>query len=339
MTEFSIRRPDDFHVHLRQGPALASYAARSARHFARILVMPNVTPPIISAASLIDYRTAVENAIESAGGQCGALMSFKLIPGMGAEAVLACAKAGAVAGKYYPVGATTNSSDGVPKPEAIREELLAMEAAGLILSIHGEEPSAPALGREEAFLPVLERLAATYPKLKIVFEHLSTARAVEKILSLPDRIAGTITAHHLAFTIDDLLGDKLDSAYFCKPVLKHESDRLALLEAAAGSPRFFFGSDSAPHPRGAKENGLAAAGSYSAPAALALLAQVFDQAGLLSRLERFCSESGALFYGLPLNTGTARFHRESWTVPGEIDGVVPLAAGRILGWQAESFPT
>ncbi len=337
MTELKMRRPDDFHVHLRQGPALALYSARSALYFGRILVMPNVTPPIRSATGVIDYRTSIERALTVAGGLCSALMSFKLIPGMGADAVFACAKAGAVAGKYYPAGTTTNSADGVPNPLSIREELLAMEESGLVLSIHGEDPAAPALQRESAFLPVLEKLAAGYPRMRIVLEHLSTADAVIKILSLPDRIAATISAHHLAYTVDDVLGDRLDAAYFCKPVLKHESDRLALLEAAtSGSPRFFFGSDSAPHARAAKESGKAPAGVYAAPVALAILAQVFEQAGKLSALERFCSESGARFYGLPLNGGTIRLAREGWTVPAEIDGVVPLASGKILSWQVKA---
>jgi len=333
MRELEIRVPDDFHVHLRQGPAMASYVARTAAHFGRFLAMPNVTPPICSGPVADDYLKAIRSAVVASGYRSEPLMSFKLIAGMGAEAVYACAAAGAVAGKYYPAGATTNSADGIVDPDSVDAELSAMEHAGLYLSIHGEDPLAPALEREAAFLPVVDRLVSRYPRLRIVLEHLSTEAAVHAVSGWPDRVAATITAHHLSFTLDDIVGGNLDSAYFCKPLLKTARDRDALLRAAiSGSPRFFFGSDSAPHPPAAKAAG--AAGLYSAPVALSLLASAFDGAGALDALEGFVSMTGARFYGLNLNEGRLRLWRHDWKVPDLIDGVSPLAAGKMLAWQA-----
>jgi dihydroorotase len=334
MNELTIRLPDDFHVHARQGPSMAAYVARSAAYFGRFLLMPNVTPPLVSGGSVSDYTKAVTAAVKASGHASTPLFSFKLVPGMGRDAVLACRGAGAMVGKYYPAGATTNSSDGVPDPSTVHEELEAMQAAGMVLSIHGEDPSSPILEREEAFLPVADRIIAAYPRLRVVLEHLSTAASVEAVLRWPDRVAATITAHHLSYTIDDVLGDRLDPVYYCKPVLKSAEDRAALVRAAAsGSPRFFFGSDSAPHPPAAKTAG--ASGSYAAPVALSLLAAVFEDSGALDRLEAFVSEHGARFYGLDVNQGRLRLRRQAWTVPSEMDGVTPLASGRTLDWTAD----
>jgi dihydroorotase len=334
MNELHIRVPDDFHVHVRQGPAMAAYIARSAAHFGRFLVMPNVTPPLVSAGSVADYAKAVAMAVKASGFASVPLHSFKLVPGMGRDAVLACAASGAIVGKYYPAGATTNASDGVPDPGMIRDELEAMQAAGLVLSIHGEVPAEPVFERERAFLPVADRIISAYPRLRVVLEHLSTEASVEAVRAWPGRVAGSVTAHHLSFTVDDVIGERLDSAYYCKPVLKTEKDRAALLSAVtSGSSRFFFGSDSAPHAPGAKAAG--AAGVYSAPVALSLLAMAFEKADALDRLEAFVSEHGAGFYGLGLNDGRMRLRRHRWTVPAEIDGVTPVAAGRTLDWIAE----
>jgi dihydroorotase len=335
MTEpaFTIAAPDDFHVHLRQGPELAAYAARSASQFGRVLVMPNVVPPLCGERALHDYKRAVEAGLAAGARACTALMSFKLLPGMGERAVRACAEAGAIIGKYYPALVTTNAADGVPRPEAVREELLAMEDCGIVLSIHAEDPRFPALEREEAFLPIVDRLLRDYPSLRIVLEHLSTKAAVNAVRAWPAAVAATISAHHLAFTLDDIVGGALASAFFCKPILKGEADRRALIGAAcSGSAKFFFGSDSAPHSPQAKLAG--AAGCYSAPVALPLLAQVFEEAGALGELEAFCSRRGAAFYGLEENPGRVGFYREDWTVPALLDGVEPLAAGRTLAWRA-----
>ncbi len=316
---------------MRQGPAMAAYVARTAAHFGRFLAMPNVVPPLATAASMDDYRRALVAAVAASGLVAEPVMSFKLVPGMGRDAVFACAAAGAKAGKYYPAGATTNSSDGIPDPGSVAVELVAMEAAGLVLSVHAEDPLVPALERETAFLPTVDRLLASHPGIRIVVEHLSTATAVDAVLGWPERVAATISAHHLSYTIDDMIGDRLDPSYFCRPVLKSARDREALV-LAAGSPRFFFGSDSAPHPPAAKAGG--AAGCYSAPVAMSLLAAAFEDAGRLDRLEAFVSENGARFYGLPYNQGRLALSRTPWTVPAALDGVTPLAAGRTLAWTA-----
>lgn len=334
MSELRIRLPDDFHVHLRQGPAMAGYVARTAAHFGRFLAMPNVVPPLVTGPGVSDYRKALAAAVSAAGNASMPLSSFKLVPGMGREAVLGCAAAGAVAGKYYPAGSTTNASDGITDPASVADELAAMEDSGLVLSIHGEDPLVPALERERAFLPVVDSLVARYPRLRIVLEHVSTVDAVDAVKAWPRRVAATITAHHLSFTIDDLLGDRLDPAYYCKPLLKTARDRRALVDAAvSGSARFFFGSDSAPHTPAAKASG--AAGSYSAPVAMSLLAAVFEEAGAMGQLEGFCSEAGAAFYGLDRNEGYLALAREPWIVPALVDGAAPLAAGRTLSWAAK----
>jgi len=335
----SLPRPDDFHAHLRRGPALAAYARREEASFGRALVMPNTIPPIASGSEVAAYRAE----IRATAPDLEPLMAFKLLPGMGGDALLGCARAGAVAGKYYPAGSTTNAQDGVGEPEDVLEELAAMEDAGLVLSIHPEEPSAPVLEREAAFLPRVEFILARFPRLRVVMEHLSTRAALDFVLAGPERLAGTVTAHHLLFNLDDLLGDALDPWLYCKPVLKPASDRDALRDAvfgargkpgAAGGPgRLFFGSDTAPHARAAKEGRRAASGVYSAPTALCALAGLFEEAGALDALRDFIAGSGAAFYGLPPPSGSIELERSNWTVPEELDGSVPMLAGRELAWR------
>jgi dihydroorotase len=332
MHEIILRAPDDFHVHFRLEPGLPLYVRRTAQFFERALPMPNTVPPIADAESLKAYLFSIRKAAP------GLMLvpSIKLLPGMRADTVRACASEGALVGKYYPAGVTTNAQDGIRSPEDIREALLAMEELGMILSIHGEEPSASVLDRERAFLPTVERILSEYPRLRVVLEHLSTKAAAAFVLSGPERLGGTITAHHLTYTVDDLMGGSFNPHLFCKPILQGVSDRAALREAAlSGSGHIFFGSDSAPHPRSGKESGKAPAGIYSAPVALSLLAAVFEEEGALDRLEFFTSEAGASFYGLPPNQGRMRFVKEPWAVPGEMDGVVPAAAGQTLVWKAE----
>ncbi|HAP43694.1 MAG: hypothetical protein A2087_03520 [Spirochaetes bacterium GWD1_61_31] len=331
MNELRLGLPDDWHVHLRQGPGLAAYAARTATSCGRMLVMPNTLPPVADGLAVDAYRAQIAAAAPS----CQPLMTFKLLPGMGTAAVAGCLAAGCLAGKYYPAGATTNAADGVADPTSIHQELAYMEDNDIVLSIHGENPAAPALERETEFLPVVDRLIHAYPRLRIVLEHLSTASAVAAVLAWPERVAATITAHHLFFCIDDLLGGSLQPGLFCKPPLKSAADRRALVAAAvSGSPRFFFGSDSAPHPVSAKLSSAAPAGCYTAPVALPLLAEVFAAAGALSALEHFTSRAGANFYRLPPNRGELLLTRQAWQVPSEIDGCLPPAAGRQLAWQA-----
>lgn len=334
-----IATPDDFHAHLRGGIAMAAYARRHALSFGRVLAMPNTVPPVASGAAVSAYRAAIAAALEppaAGGGALSPLMSFKLLPGMAAQAVFDCAAAGAVAGKYYPAGSTTNASDGLRDPAEAEAALDAMEAAGLILCVHAEEPTAPALEREEAFIPTLERILAAHPGLRLVVEHVSTASLLGFVLAAPDRVAATVTAHHLIFTLDDLIGEALDSHLYCKPVLKPARDRDALRDAIFRcEAKLFFGSDSAPHPRSAKEGPGAASGIYSSPTAVAALAGLFDAGKALAALEGFLSTRGAAFYGLPPASGRLELRREEWEVPAELDGCVPMLAGKNLGWTAK----
>lgn len=339
MDSFEMRRPDDFHLHLRQGEAMAEWARASARHFARALVMPNTVPPIDDPDRLLAYKAGIEAA---AGRGFQPLMAFKLMPGMKAGTVEALKKAGCFAGKYYPAGATTNSQDGLSSPDAAREALLAMEALGIPLSVHAELPEAFVLEREKAFLPTIANLCEEYPNLKIVVEHLSCASTLEFLRSLPERVGATVTVHHLLFCLDDLMGEGLDPHLFCKPVVKTPKDRQALADAVlSGDPRIFFGSDSAPHPRAKKEGPFALGGPYapggvfSAPTALPLLAELFDRAGKLPMLEDFTAAFGARFYGLPLNQGRIKLARAAFRAPEEIGGAIVLRGGEELGYMVE----
>jgi dihydroorotase len=335
MTErLTLPAPDDFHVHLRRGDAMGAYARRHEASFGRALIMPNTVPPISSALELDSYR----KEIAAQAPRLGTLMSFKLIPGMGRNVVYECARAGAVAGKYYPAGATTQSSDGLHDPSEVREELDAMRESGLVLCVHAEDPSAPVLEREAAFLPQIDRIRSEHPGLKIVVEHLSSKEALEYVLGGPDTIAGTITAHHLLFTIDDMAGEALNPHLYCKPILKRARDRDALRDAVfRGERRLFFGSDSAPHPRAAKEKRAAASGVYSSPTALCALVELFEREGRLSEFGEFIAANGADFYGIGRPTGRIELARESWTVPEEIDGAVPMLAGAVLNWKISSL--
>lgn len=312
---------------------MALYVTRHEACFGRAIVMPNTVPPIADAASLIAYRdTIIGNLPEDSGFV--PLMTFKLLPGMDAKTVETCVAAGALAGKYYPAGATTNAADGPSSPDAVADALDAMEEADVILSIHGEDPDAPSLERETLFLSTLEKIMARWPRLRVVLEHLSAEESVEFVASGPERLAATITAHHLLFTMDDMLGGGLNPHLFCKPIIKSAADREALRKAAfSASPKFFFGSDSAPHGRAAKESASAPGGIYSSPTAIPALVGLFESAGALEALEPFVAGNGARFYRQSAPVGKIRLRRETWTVPGEIDGVVPMCAGAELAWR------
>ena len=324
--------PDDFHLHLRQGEAMARYVRREALSFGRALVMPNTLPPVTSGDSVSEYRGKILAALPP-GSRFEPLMSFKLIPGMRGKEVIACAGQGAIAGKYYPAGTTTNAADGPRSPGEVSEALGAMEEAGIVLSIHGEDPGAPSLDREAAFLPQVEEIMRRWPRLRIVLEHLSTAVAVAFVASGPPRLAATLTAHHLLYTIDDMVGGAFNPHLFCKPILKAASDRRALQEAAfSRSPKFFFGSDSAPHPRERKESRAAPGGVYSAPTALPALAGLFEAEGSLAALADFISSFGSAFYRLSPPAGSIGLVRKTWVVPDEMDGIVPMCAGERLVW-------
>ncbi len=327
MKQIRIRRPDDFHLHLRQGEMLKAVAPYSAAAFSRALVMPNTLPPVTTPEGLKSYR----DEIMAAAPGFEPLMSFKLLPKLDPGAIPALKKVGAVAGKYYPAGATTNAEDGIREPGEAYPLFEALQQAGLVLCVHAEDPDAPVFEREAAFLPHVTRIARDFPRLKIVVEHLSSKAAVEALYDLPRSVGATITAHHLAFTAEQMLGGKLDSRLFCKPIVKFDADRKALIEAATSSSgRFFFGSDSAPHSPEAKADG--AAGSFTAPVALSLLAGVFEEAGKLETYEDFTSRFGAEFYGLPLNRSELIGEKSHWQVPAETGGVVPVCAGEELAW-------
>jgi len=330
MTTLTLRRPDDFHVHLRQGAACDDFARDALKAgFARVLVMPNTLPPIDSAWRLEDYR----RQIESAAPGLTALMTFKIRPVLDRPAVTALQRAGALAGKLYPEGVTTNSEDGVRRLEDAYGVFALMEELGLVLCLHGEHPDAFSLDREAAFVKGLPALRAAFPRLRIVLEHVSSVAGLDAVLADGPLTSATLTAHHLLFTLDDLAGGKLDPHLFCKPLLKRPEDRSRLVDAAvSGDPKFFFGSDSAPHSRDQKEAALCSAGCYTMPVSLALLASLFEERGVVDRLEAFVSRFGAEFYQLPLNAGTIILKKQLWAVPATYHGVVPVKAGATLAW-------
>jgi dihydroorotase len=334
----TIPVPDDFHVHLRTPPLLEPVVRATAGQFGRVLVMPNVVPPVTDVQRLESYRREIRAALPP-GEELELLMTFKLLPSVSPATVEALAAAGAVGGKLYPAGVTTNSADGVTNLRDMRPQLEAMEACGLVLEIHGELPGAFVLDREEAFLPELEWVVSEFPGLRVVLEHVTSRAAVRAVSEMPERVGATITAHHLLVTLDDLLGDCLRPHLFCKPVAKREEDRQALLEAVfSGSRKFFFGSDSAPHHVDDKESDCGCAGVYTAPVALAALARLFsdhgvplaDSGGDGASLERFACQNGAMFYDLPTPAGSVTLTEEPWTVPDRYGDLVPFLAGEEL---------
>lgn len=332
--KLTFRRPDDFHVHLRQGADCGNFARDAWKAgFARVLVMPNTLPPIVSAAGLTGYRREIEVAAPG----LKALMAFKIRPDLGREALVALKQAGAVAGKLYPEGVTTNSEDGIRRLEDGYPVFALMEELGLVLCLHGEHPEAFSLDREAAFVKGLKGLRTAFPRLRIVLEHVSSVEGLDAVLDDGPLTAATLTVHHLLYTLDDMVGGKLDPHLFCKPLLKRPEDRARLVDAALSSnPKFFFGSDSAPHTREHKEAALCSAGCYTMPVSLSLLISLFEDQGALERLEPFVSRFGAEFYGLTHNQGTVTFVKEPWTVSKLYHGVVPLRAGATLPWSLET---
>lgn len=329
MERLTIKKPDDFHVHFRNDANTPMYVKHTALGFARALAMPNTVPPVCDADGILSYRAR----LESEAPAFTPLMAFKLMPGMDQHTVSALKAAGAVAGKLYPAGVTTNSSDGFSRMEDAYDLLSYMEDEGLVLCVHAEDPEALVTEREVAFLPQVEKLVRRFESLKIVVEHVSTKQAVRFVQEGPATLAATVTLHHLMYTVDDLLGTGLDPHLYCKPLLRGIDDRWALREAVfAGTGKFFFGSDSAPHPRVKKECSRAAAGVYSAPVLLPALAGLFEHEADISLLEDFVSRFGAGFYGLAQNEQTITLERNLWKVPHEYDGVVPMLAGRVMQW-------
>ncbi|MFW6291531.1 MAG: dihydroorotase [Spirochaetota bacterium] len=339
----SLRAPDDFHVHLRQPPVLGPVVRETSRWFTRALVMPNTVPPVTTPDDLRRYREEILAEVP-VDRRLEPLMTFKVVPTLDPGDVAALAGAGAIGGKLYPQGVTTNSADGVSEVEPLYPVFEAMEANDLVLEIHAEEPGVFSLDREEAYLPRIERIVSRFPRLRVVIEHVSSAAVIEALASLPKTVAATVTVHHLLLTLDDVVGDELRPHHFCKPIAKRERDRDAVRDAVlSANPRVFFGSDSAPHPREAKEAACGCAGIYTAPVAIPLLAEIFDEAGLSlteagsgPNLESFVSRFGAEFYRLPLNDGTIRIVESPWVVPDLCDGVVPFYAGERLDYALDA---
>lgn len=339
--ELAITRPDDWHLHLRDGGALATTVNHTARQFARAVVMPNLKPPVTTVEQALDYRRRIMAAL-APGQRFEPLMTLYLTDGTKAGEIARARDSGAVfACKLYPAGATTNADSGVTDVRRLDPVLAAMAEAGLPLLVHGEvtDPAVDVFDREKVFVEtVLRPLAARHPGLKVVLEHVTTREGVEFVAAAGPHVAGTITAHHLLYNRNALFTGGVRPHLYCLPVLKREVHRVALLEAATGGdPSFFLGTDSAPHARGAKECGCGCAGIYTAHAALELYAMAFAKAGRLDRLEGFASFHGADFYGLPRNEGTVTLRDEPWRVPESFrfdpTEVVPLLGGQELGWQ------
>ncbi|WP_310467911.1 dihydroorotase [Sphingomonas sp.] len=331
----TIRRPDDWHVHLRDGDMLKAVAPFTARQFARAIVMPNLAPPVTSVEAASAYRDRI---ISVAGSGFTPLMTCYLTDQADpAELARGHSEGVWVAAKLYPAGATTNSADGVTDIARIRPALERMQDIGMPLLVHGEvtDPDIDVFDREAVFIDrVLEPLVRDMPALKIVFEHITTADAAQFVRDSRPTIAATVTPQHLVLNRNALFAGGLRPHAYCLPVVKREKHRLAVRAAAtSGSPKFFLGTDSAPHSRDAKESGCGCAGIFNAPFALETYAQVFDEEGALDRFEGFAAEHGPRFYGLPLNDGTVTLERGGCAVPDSIAGVVPFHAGETLRWR------
>lgn len=341
MTTLRILRPDDWHLHLRDGAALKSVLPHTARQFARAIVMPNLKPPVTTVALAQAYRERILQALP-AGLEFEPLMTLYLTDGTSPAEVRAARASGFVHGvKYYPAGATTNSDSGVTALEKVFPALEAMQECGLTLQVHGEvtDPSVDVFDREKVFIDrIMSDLVTRFPKLKIVFEHVTTREAVQFVRGARPGIGATITPQHLLLNRNAIFQGGIRPHNYCLPVLKREHDRGALIEAAmSDDPRFFLGTDSAPHARHTKETSCGCAGIFSAHAAIELYAEAFEQAGRLDRLQAFASERGADFYGLPRNRDLITLVRESWkppaTYPFADTEIVPFRAAEPIAWR------
>ncbi|WON74986.1 dihydroorotase [Nitrosospira sp. Is2] len=341
MTTLTITRPDDFHLHLRDGPQLRAVLPDSARRFARAIVMPNLKPPLVTTEMAVAYRARILDALPQ-GLHFTPLMTLYLTDNTPPSEIIHARKSGAIHGlKFYPAGSTTNSDAGVTDIAKCYRTLATMEETGMPLLVHGEvtDPEVDVFDKEKIFLDrVLIPITRRFPNLRIVFEHITTGEAVEFVRGASVNVAATITVHHLLLNRNALFQNGINPHHYCLPVLKRETHREKLVEAAtSGNPKFFLGTDSAPHPRSAKETGCGCAGIYSAHAAIELYAEVFEQAGSLNQLEAFASFHGAAFYGLPRNEGSISLKKEKWNVPTHLefggDALIPLRAGNSVTWK------
>lgn len=339
--KITITRPDDWHLHLRDGEALATVLPHSARQFNRAIIMPNLRPPVTSVATAAEYRARILAALPT-GFSFEPLMTLYLTDNTPAEEIRRAIDSGFVkAVKLYPAGATTNSDAGVTDLAKCDAALAEMEKTGIPLLVHGEvtDPEIDIFDREKIFInTVMQPLLARHPGLRVVFEHVTTKDAVEFVASAGDNVAATITAHHLLYNRNAIFTGGIRPHYYCLPILKREIHRQALVHAAtSGNSRFFLGTDSAPHARSAKETSCGCAGCYTAHAALELYAEAFDIAGALDKLEAFASFNGPDFYRLPRNTTMVTLEKQEWAVPESYayagEQLVPLRAGESMRWK------
>lgn len=345
MNELRITRPDDWHVHLRDGDALAHTVPAMARYFGRAIVMPNLSPPVTSTPEALAYRDRINAAQRDCARQVEPLMVLYLTDRTAPQEIVTAKASGAVhAAKLYPAGATTNSAAGVTELRHLYPVFDAMQKEGLPLLVHGEVTDAEIdiFDREQVFIDRhLRPLVEDFPALKVVLEHITTAEAVAFVGAAPAQVGATITAHHLLFNRNHMLAGGIRPHFYCLPILKRSEHQQALISAVtSGNPKFFLGTDSAPHARHRKESACGCAGSYTAHAAIELYAEAFEAAGALDRLEGFASHFGADFYGLPRNSDQIVLNRNPWTVPeslplgGEL--LQPVAAGEQLNWRVVS---
>ena len=337
----TLGRPDDFHLHVRDGAAMASVVPFTARQFGRALIMPNLKPPVTTVAMADDYRDRILRAVP-AGVSFSPLMALYLTDATPVDEVARVASSDFVrAFKYYPAGATTNSDSGVTSLAKVYPVLEAMQRLGVVLCIHGEvtDPTTDVFDREALFVEgSLQQIARDFPALKMVVEHITTTEAAQFVAASGANVAATVTPQHLLYNRSSIFTGGIRPHFYCLPILKRETHRLALLQAAtSGSPKFFLGTDSAPHAKNNKETCCGAAGCFTSHAALELYAEAFDSVGALDKLDAFASRFGADFYGLPRNAGQVTLKRESWTPPGEFafgdEMIVPLTVGRSLPWK------
>jgi len=339
---FSITRPDDWHLHVRDGAALQTVVPHTAAQFARALIMPNLKPPVTSTAQALAYRGRIHAAAAASGhGGFEPLMTLYLTDTLPPDEIVRAKEAGIVGVKLYPAGATTNSDAGVTDMRKTYATLEAMQRVGMPLLVHGEvtSPDIDLFDREAVFIDTqLIPLRRDFPALKVVFEHITTREAAQYVQSAEGAIAASITAHHLLYNRNAIFTGGIRPHYYCLPVLKREIHRQALVDAATqGSPRFFLGTDSAPHATHLKEHASGCAGCYTAHAAIELYASTFEAAQALDKLEAFASFHGPDFYGLARNTGQITLRRESWTPPESYafaqTSLKPLAGGEVLHWR------
>ena len=344
MQQLTLTRPDDWHLHLRDGALMQSVLPDTARQFARAIVMPNLRPPVTTTEQAQAYRARIIAALP-AGAKFEPLMTLYLTDNTGAEEIRKAKASGIVhAVKLYPAGATTNSDAGVTDLRKTYAALEEMQRCGMPLLVHGEvtDPAVDVFDREAVFIErVLQPLLKDMPELRVVFEHITTKDAAEFVTGAANNIAATVTAHHLLYNRNAMFNGGIRPHYFCLPVLKREAHREALVKAAiSGSKKFFLGTDSAPHAQHTKENACGCAGCYTAHAAIEMYAEVFEQAGALDKLEGFASFYGADYYGLPRNTDRVTLRKESWQVPNSIPfgelRLVPLRAGENVNWKLDN---